>query len=114
MCGGNDPRRLLGVLNLRQGHIELYGDLETTLLGGKQAHPAVDRDITHLGAFTTADHAQSTLEAGRVAHREELFGVRATALASISFGERSCTSRAPSVVRPWPLARPPVTVASAV
>src|ERR1700749_2073732 len=82
MCAGNDPRRLLRVLNLRQGHIELYGDLEATLLGGKQAHPAVDRDITYLGAFTTADHAQSTLEAGRVAHREERFGVRATALAS--------------------------------
>ena len=77
-----DPRRLLRVLNPRQGHIEFYGELETTLLGGKQAHPAVDRDITYLGAFTTADHAQSTLEAGRVAHREELFRVRATALAA--------------------------------
>src|SRR6185312_16897210 len=48
----------------------------------KQAHPAVDRDITYLGALTTADHAQSTLEAGRIAHREELFRVRATALAA--------------------------------
>src|SRR4029077_13175077 len=82
MGGGNDPRRLFRVLNLRQGHIELYGELETALLGGKQAHPAVDRDITYLGAFTTADHAQSTLEAGRVARREELFRVRAAALAA--------------------------------
>src|SRR6266567_6042512 len=82
MCGSNDPRRLLRVLNLRQGHIELYGELEATLLGGKQAHPAVDRDITYLGAFTTAYHAQSTLKAGRIAHSEELFRVRATALAA--------------------------------
>src|SRR2546429_3450883 len=44
MCGGDDPRRLRRVLNLRQGHIELYGDREAALLGGKQAHPAVDRD----------------------------------------------------------------------
>src|SRR4029077_13263782 len=48
MGGGNDPRRLLRVLNLRQAHIELYGELEATLLGGKQAHPAVDRDIAYL------------------------------------------------------------------
>src|ERR1700730_3329874 len=55
--GGNDPRRLLRVLNLREAHVELYGELEAALLGGEQAHPAVDRDITYLGAFTTADHA---------------------------------------------------------
>ena len=114
MGGGNDPRRLLRVLNLRQGYVELHGELETTLLGGQQAHPAVDRDIAHLGAFTTADHAQGTLEAGRVAHGEELFGFVPPPSPPISFGERSCTSRAPSFVRPWPLARPPVTVASAV
>ena len=42
MCGSHDPRRLLRVLNLRQGHVELYGELETALLRGKQAHPAVD------------------------------------------------------------------------
>jgi len=105
---------LLRVLNLRQGHVELDGDLETALLGGKQAHPAVDRDITYLGAFTTADHTQGTLEAGRVAHSEELLGFVPPPSPPISLGERSCTSRAPSVVRPWPLARPPVTVASAV
>src|SRR5207244_12928716 len=97
MCGGNEPRRLLRVLNLRQGHIELYGELETTLLGGKQAHPAVDRDITYLGAFTTADHAQSTLKAGRIAQSEALFRGRATALA----GHRLCRTsvhRAVSVI----------------
>src|SRR3984893_5840597 len=80
--GSNEPRRLLRVLNLRQGHIELDGDLEPALLGRKQAHPAVDRDITYLGAFTTADHAQGTLEAGRVAHREEMFRFRITALSA--------------------------------
>src|SRR5580704_3258470 len=80
--GSNDPRRLLRVLNLRQGYVELHGELETTLLGGQQAHPAVDRDIAHLGAYTTADHAQGTLEAGRVAHGEKLFRVRATAFAA--------------------------------
>src|SRR6266536_2945368 len=77
-----DPRGLLRVLNLRQGYVELHGELETTLLGGQQAHTAVDRDIAHLGAFTTADHAQGTLEASRIAHGEELFRVRATALAA--------------------------------
>ena len=82
MCGSNDPCCLLGVLNLRQGHIELYRERETTLLRRKQAHPAVDRDVTYLGALATADHAQSTLEAGRIAHGEELFRVRATALAA--------------------------------
>src|SRR5581483_8836443 len=80
--GGNDSRRLLRVVNLRQGDIELHGKLETTLFGGQQAHPAVDRDIAYLGAFTTADHAQGTFEAGRIAHGEELFRVRATALAA--------------------------------
>src|SRR5689334_13149392 len=107
MCGGNDPRRLLGVLNLRQGHIELDGDLETALLSGKQAHPAVDRDITYLGAFTTADHTQSTLEAGRVAHSEELFRVRATALAAHLLG------RAELHIQDS-VSRAPVTVGSAV
>src|ERR1022692_3734142 len=82
MGGCNDPRRLLRVLNLRQGYVEFHGELETTLPGRQQAHPAVDRDIAHLGAFTTADHAQGALEAGRVAHGEELFRVRATALAA--------------------------------
>src|SRR5438270_4027479 len=47
MGGSNDPRRLLRVLNLRQGYVELHGELETTLPGGQQAHPAVDRDIAH-------------------------------------------------------------------
>src|SRR6266581_5624136 len=82
MGGSNDPRRLLRILNPRQGYVELHGELETTLLGGQQAHTAVDRDITHLGALTTADHAQGTLEAGRIAHSEELFRVRAAALAA--------------------------------
>jgi hypothetical protein len=27
MCGSNDPPRLLRVLNLRQGHIELHGEV---------------------------------------------------------------------------------------
>ena len=31
MCGSNDPRRSLGVLNLRQGHIELYGAVPVIL-----------------------------------------------------------------------------------
>ena len=57
MGGSNEPRRLLRVLNLRLGDVELHGERETALLGGQQAHPAVDRDIAHLGAFTTADHA---------------------------------------------------------
>jgi len=100
MCGSNDPRRLLRVLNLRQGHIKLYGELEATFPGGKQAHPAVDRDITYLGAFATADHAQSTLEAGRIAHRNSCSGFVPPPSPPISFGERSCTSRAPSFVRP--------------
>src|SRR6266702_1628550 len=105
MGGRDDPRRLLRVLNLRQGHIELDGDLETALLGGEQAHPAVDRDIAYLGAFTTADHAQGTLEAGRVAHREELFRVRATALAAHLLGRaelhiQGSVSRAPVAVGP--------------
>src|SRR6266481_3734298 len=82
MDGKNNPRCLLRVLNLRQGYVELHGELETTLLGGQQAHTAVDRDIAHLGAFTTADHTQGTLEAGRKSHGEELFRVRATALAA--------------------------------
>jgi len=82
MGGSDDPRRLLRVLNLRQGDVEPHGERETTLLGGQHAHPAVDRDIAHLGAFTTADHAQGTLEAGRIPHREQLFRVRAAALAA--------------------------------
>src|SRR5437870_7259473 len=81
MRGGNDSRRLLSVLNLRQCYIEFHGKLETTIFGGKQAHPAVDRDVAHFDALTTADHAQSTLKTRRISHGEELFGVRAAALA---------------------------------
>src|SRR5690349_1886215 len=66
MGGGNDPRRLLRVLNLRQGYVERHGQGKTALLGGQQADPAVDRDVAHLGAFPTADHAQGTFEAGRI------------------------------------------------
>src|SRR5579859_2474651 len=82
MGGSNDPCRLLQVLNLRQGNVELHGQREPTLLRGEQVHAAVDRDIADLGAFTTADYAQGALEAGRIADGEELFGVRATALAA--------------------------------
>ena len=99
MCGSNDPRRLLRVLNLRESHLELDGKLETTLLAGKQAHPTVDRDVAYLDELGTTHHAQSSLETGRVAHSQQLFRVRAALSPPISFGERSCTSRAPSFVR---------------
>lgn len=114
MCGSDDPRCLLGVLHLRQGHMELHGKLETTLLGGKKAHTTIDRSVARLDAFATTHHAECTLEAGGITHCEELFGVRATPSPPNSFGKRSWTSKAPSFVRPWPPARPPVTVASAV
>src|SRR4029077_1980099 len=79
---GDEPRRLLAIADLWQGHVELHREDETTLRGGQQAHPAVDRDITHLGALAAADHAQSALEAGRIAHSEQLFGVGTAALAA--------------------------------
>ena len=77
MCGSNDPRRLLRILNLRQGYVELHGKLETTLLGGKEAHTTVDRDVADLDALATTHNAESTLEAGRKTHSKELFRVRA-------------------------------------
>src|SRR6266480_7260591 len=80
--GGDEPRRLPAIADLRQGHVELHREDETTLRGGQQAHPAVDRDITHLGALAAAHYAQSALETGRIAHSEELFGVGAAALAA--------------------------------
>ena len=59
----HDPRRLLGLADLRQGYVEFHSEAETTLRGGQQAHPAVDRDIPHLGALTAAqprpEHSRS-------------------------------------------------------
>src|SRR6266446_7354636 len=86
MRGGNQPRRLLRILNLRQGHVELHGKLETTLRSGKQAHAAVDRDVTHLDPLAARHRAESTLEARRKAHCEELFRVRAAAFAAHLLG----------------------------
>lgn len=36
MCGNNDPRRLLRILNLRQGYVELHGKLQNS------RHPGLD------------------------------------------------------------------------
>src|SRR2546421_6028311 len=69
MRGCNQPRRLLRILNLRKGDVELHGKLEATVLSGKEAHMAVDRDVAHFGALPTTHRAESTLEAGRKTHR---------------------------------------------
>ena len=33
MCGCHDPRRLLGLADLRQGYVEFHSEAETTLRG---------------------------------------------------------------------------------
>ena len=41
--GGGKSAPPAQVLNLRQRYVELHGELKPTLLGGQQAHRAVDR-----------------------------------------------------------------------
>jgi hypothetical protein len=43
-----------------QRYVELHGELESALPGGLKTHPAVDREIARLGAYTTADNAHGS------------------------------------------------------
>ena len=114
MRGGHDSLRLLGILDLRKADVELHLELERTVLGRQQAHATVDRDIPDLGPLAPTDDADRALEARRIADREQLLGIGPLGLAAQLLGSLSWTSSSPSLVRPCPSVRPPVTVASAV
>ncbi len=101
MCGNNDPRRLLRILNLRQGYVELHGKLETTLLGGKEAHTTVDRDVADLDALATTHNApRAPSKQAPKPTAKSCSGFVPPPSPPISFGERSCASKAPPFVRP--------------
>ena len=82
MCGSNEPGRMLRILNLRKGHLEIHRKRKPALYGGKEAHPTVDRDVAHLDPLATTHRAKSALEASRKTYGEELLRVRAAALSA--------------------------------
>src|SRR6266852_1879867 len=68
--------------HLGKRDIEPGGNCERAVVCGDKANRAVDRRVTYLDAFAATHHAQRAFEAGRVAHSEELLGVRSAALAA--------------------------------
>ncbi len=80
---------------------------------GHRADSAVDRDVADLGSLAPADDSNRALEAGREANGEQLLGVGAFG-AAVALGRAKLHVERPVGLTPWPSARPPVTVASAV
>ena len=94
------PHGLLGICDLGKLHIELDCQPETSLLGRQKVHATVDRHIVGFDVLAAGDHAEGAFETGCISDCEELLRVRAAAVATLSVGMRSRTSRAPSLVRP--------------
>jgi len=105
-----------GIFDRGEAHVQLDSQLEAALLRREQHHLRVDRHVSRSRPCCAARTAPiALLEAGREADREQLLGVRATPFTAELRGESAgSTSSAPSLVRPWPFARPPVTCACAV
>ena len=72
----------LVVLDRGQGHGQLDRDREAAVLAGDQVHLGVDLDVADLELAAAGDGGQGALEAGGVADREELLGVRPPLLAA--------------------------------
>jgi EmrB/QacA subfamily drug resistance transporter len=79
---GDDRGRLVRVVDLRQRHVELRGQLKAALLGGVETHAAVNRHVVHLGPLAPGNGTDCALEAGGEADREQLLGIGARAVPS--------------------------------
>ena len=59
------------------GSVKLDGDVETAILGRDEADARVDGDVAQLHLLAARHRGQRALEAGGVAHGEQLLGVGA-------------------------------------
>ena len=92
----DDLHGLLRVLNMGKGHVELDGDLEPSLLGREQTHPAVDRHVGDVDLLTAAHGSEGTSKQAAYPTAKSCSGLVPPPSPPISLGVRSWTSRAPS------------------
>src|SRR5699024_12471669 len=71
-----------GFDEVREGDVEFAGELEAALVVLADAHAGADRGIVDIRLGLPRHETQRRVKAGRVADREELFGIRAVAAAA--------------------------------